>query len=651
MDAHRSESDVRHQISRKPVRSSLVPTETETTPAEPASEPLLNNSHHSHDDVATPLAQNESRDDGVIVTDNTNHHPRSSTDTSAQEIVEEKPSGNRPSSKGGGFKASTWRIIDGWWQEFLCCALGVAALVALVIVLSTFDGKPLPKWPSGITINAVVAFLSTVSRTAFIIPVTEGLAQAKWTWFKKKPRPLEDFEMFNQASRGPWGSLTLLSRTKGWLVGIIAAILLTSTIATSTLTQSAVTYTSKAVGTTGSREAVAWRVTETWAVENPNWMVYNEQSIVRGIALGLHRPANDILPYREPLCRSSNCTWDPFTTLSVCHEATNVTHLLESDSPYNYDTKVKLPNGVSMTLARGNSRYTSAETLFVGEGNTISYPQLQNISIWNYFAIHWNGTANESPQAIEISLHWCSSTYKAEVVDNLLSMQKIDSLAEYTTGTNESLYYLVSSADRKAKFNYNRDGRSIILRNLEDAMAGSLSKTNDRPLYGRNGTHMLIQSMSEIRQAYLKKAAEGNRSITGEEMMRPWWEAVNGMARNVGIGLTNVMLPVDSNVEGTSLRTEVFVEVRWEWLALLGGQVFLSILLLIVIVIETANANIDIIKSSLLPALFAINAKEKADLERRVAEGEPLMGKGDHRLMPKGVGGEFRKKGEGWTLA
>lgn len=108
------------------------------------------------------------------------------------------------------------RILEDWWQEILWCFISLAAFVALVLVLKEFNQKPLPRWPSGMTLNTIIAALSTVARTAFLIPVSEGLSQSKWAWFKKKPRPLADFDMFDQASRGPWGSLGLLVRTKGW---------------------------------------------------------------------------------------------------------------------------------------------------------------------------------------------------------------------------------------------------------------------------------------------------------------------------------------------------------------------------------------------------------------------------------------------------
>jgi hypothetical protein len=80
-------------------------------------------------------------------------------------------------------------------------------------MLRRYDQQPLPDWPHGITLNTAVAFISTLCRMAFLVPVVESLAQLKWNWFRS-PRPLHDFKVFDEATRGPLGSLKLVVRTR-----------------------------------------------------------------------------------------------------------------------------------------------------------------------------------------------------------------------------------------------------------------------------------------------------------------------------------------------------------------------------------------------------------------------------------------------------
>lgn len=106
-------------------------------------------------------------------------------------------------------------VLKVWWQEIVWSIVSLICVVVLATLLNAYDGKPLPNWPSGLTLNTVIAFVSTVCRMAFILPVMEGLSQYKWNWYKRSPRPLADFRIFDEASRGPWGSLKLLVTTKG----------------------------------------------------------------------------------------------------------------------------------------------------------------------------------------------------------------------------------------------------------------------------------------------------------------------------------------------------------------------------------------------------------------------------------------------------
>jgi hypothetical protein len=106
----------------------------------------------------------------------------------------------------------------GWSIEYISCLISVAAYVSIVVVLNRYDQKAMPSWPMGITLNTLLAFLTAVSQTCFVQPVVQGLSQMKWNWFAGKDRPLVDFESFDNASRGAWGSILLVFSTRGRLV-------------------------------------------------------------------------------------------------------------------------------------------------------------------------------------------------------------------------------------------------------------------------------------------------------------------------------------------------------------------------------------------------------------------------------------------------
>jgi hypothetical protein len=109
-------------------------------------------------------------------------------------------------------------VFAGWYKEILWLVLSIASLIATAMFLDHFDGQPLPRLASEITLNTILAILSTICRASFVEPAMQSIAQLKWIWYKRRPRPLRDFEIFDKASRGPGGSLQLVFSTKAWYV-------------------------------------------------------------------------------------------------------------------------------------------------------------------------------------------------------------------------------------------------------------------------------------------------------------------------------------------------------------------------------------------------------------------------------------------------
>lgn len=109
-------------------------------------------------------------------------------------------------------------VIDRWRiYEVIALVSSIGCFAALVAVLGVSNGKQQSLWLFGhLTLNGLVALLSTLMRAAMMASVASALAQLKWNLFLSpsidhpRSRRLEDFSIFDQASRGVWGSIRLM---------------------------------------------------------------------------------------------------------------------------------------------------------------------------------------------------------------------------------------------------------------------------------------------------------------------------------------------------------------------------------------------------------------------------------------------------------
>lgn len=99
-----------------------------------------------------------------------------------------------------------------WSWEIVSAVFSAACVVAVLVVLKVYQERSLSSWHfvHDITLNTLIALLSTLSRTALIVSVASCLSQLKWIYFLRSPRSLQEMQIFDDASRGPWGSLELI---------------------------------------------------------------------------------------------------------------------------------------------------------------------------------------------------------------------------------------------------------------------------------------------------------------------------------------------------------------------------------------------------------------------------------------------------------
>jgi hypothetical protein len=106
-------------------------------------------------------------------------------------------------------------ILRNWWWEITTWFLGTTALALIVVLLMVFQGRHSGSWHSRIQITAMISALSQVTQSALTVTLSSAIGQLKWVWLQS-PRFAGDLDTFDEASRGPEGSLRLLLNLIPW---------------------------------------------------------------------------------------------------------------------------------------------------------------------------------------------------------------------------------------------------------------------------------------------------------------------------------------------------------------------------------------------------------------------------------------------------
>ena len=103
------------------------------------------------------------------------------------------------------------RLSDGWTLEILSFIGSLGALLAIVGILVRYNGRPGPEWPDHVAINSVILWFTALMKAMLFVPTAACISQASWNRYHGKARPLKEAAISDSASRGPLGSLRLLS--------------------------------------------------------------------------------------------------------------------------------------------------------------------------------------------------------------------------------------------------------------------------------------------------------------------------------------------------------------------------------------------------------------------------------------------------------
>ncbi|KAJ9652314.1 hypothetical protein H2198_008402 [Neophaeococcomyces mojaviensis] len=214
------------------------------------------------------------------------------------------------------------RYGDDWYPEVAAVSFSFTCTMAMVIVLQQFDQKPAPLVPFGLTINTVVAILATASKVALIFVVSNAIGQMKWVWFNSDQQNLLDVEIFDDASRGPLGSLRMLSEKTRWSLGSVGALLTLLALLFDPFVQQIVVLESH-VDHTPSDTVRTEQATFFSAVPDDFLSIQALNAALWGTDFN-----------ETVICPSGNCYWEPFESVGWCKQCQDST--LDLNQPCSF---------------------------------------------------------------------------------------------------------------------------------------------------------------------------------------------------------------------------------------------------------------------------------------------------------------------------
>ena len=108
---------------------------------------------------------------------------------------------------------SLWTLLRLWKWELATWLLGTTALGSIITLLILYKDKPLEDWTFNFRLATTIAALSQVAQSALLVSVSSCIGQLKWSYLRNERSTL-DISRFEEASRGPQGSLMLLLSTR-----------------------------------------------------------------------------------------------------------------------------------------------------------------------------------------------------------------------------------------------------------------------------------------------------------------------------------------------------------------------------------------------------------------------------------------------------
>ncbi|KAL2831566.1 hypothetical protein BDW59DRAFT_140297 [Aspergillus cavernicola] len=221
------------------------------------------------------------------------------------------------------------KMSDWFVWEILGMIVSAGALIALVTILVKYDQKPQPSWRH-MSLNALISWMSTISKGCIIIASSEALGQLKWVWFSQKARPISELRTFDSASRSLYGAVELIWTLRARHFAALSSLAVILALAIDPFAQNLVRYYPGLVDDPSQRALTGQALTYLTHGPDVATSVVLVDPILKSNVYNSLFNNDPQRPWSIPQysCATANCTWAPVVSLEARALCANITDRL-----------------------------------------------------------------------------------------------------------------------------------------------------------------------------------------------------------------------------------------------------------------------------------------------------------------------------------
>ncbi|UPK90307.1 hypothetical protein LCI18_001242 [Fusarium solani-melongenae] len=504
-----------------------------------------------------------------------------------------------------------------WWEDIAAAMFSIVCMSMVAAVLVSAHDTSLESWPTSIQPNSIIAILTTLSKAAMLVPITSCLSQLKWRHMSTQSRPLSHLQVFDDASRGPWGSAAMmwklpLQSRLGWALALVTVVALgIEPSAQQILAFPVQERTLKNITTKIGKADMYYSKSLFQPGEGDGQILDRSIDLPRFQASVISALAGDVFqPYFNCPSLATRCEWPDFSSLGICSAVSNVTEQTKRKCEEGDKGVSNCTYTIPLTLeSREGSKNTTISMKYHedtehGDGSENSHVLRTSFvpgdkDVVGQFVVvrhrndSWGDDSSEpkSPEVLVSDLRWCEKMYM-EVSANPSgpdSGSVNDKLLQFASNEFEGGRWFLKFTTPDGQENY------TITRDLEEYL----------PMYlGQVLTVELEQQMAHgvASRPDLSRALKSPGFLSTET-------DVEKLMTNLADTLTNQLRTNDNGdnrnattVNGTAFINEPVIMVRWEWFILPLMEVFFTVVLLFWVIV--INRDGPLLKTSIMAYLI-----------------------------------------------